>query len=242
MQNGYKRVCKSIRYKKMTKKCLCVLLLGLPLASQAIDKNNIRGVRYCEIILAKSRLTFSVYSTIGLNDCPKAAWQKITPAAIKQETGSYFVHLNGPRFMLMNGVRNTYFADNKVVSLGGLDMREAGVLHLSILDVMKGAVPYREHAVDRQTIWVYKAGYPVYELLGPQGQVFVMQSYSIEKRPLTEDQLVGLASVLKLPAGWHFRTGILKKDQEIIAIDNRAVVVQDNLLNTYQLATHDFLD
>ncbi len=221
--------------------CLFVLLLGLPLVSHSIDKNNLRGLRYCEIILAKMRLTFSVYSTIGLNDCPDMAWGKITPSSIKQETGSYFVHLNGPRFMLMNGVRNTYFVANQVVNLGGLEMREAGVLHLSILDLVKGAVPYREHAVDRQTTWVYKAGYPVYELLGPAGQVFVMQSYSIEKSPLTEEQLAGLGRVLTLPDGWHFRTGILKKNHDLIAINNRAVVMQDEFLNTYQLATNDFL-
>ncbi|HBI21309.1 MAG TPA: hypothetical protein DDY37_01765 [Legionella sp.] len=211
------------------------------MVSQSMDKDNLRGLRYCEIILAKTRLTFSVYTTIGLNDCPDAAWEKITTTSIKQVTGSYFVHLNGPRFFLMNGVRHTAFVDRNIVTLGGLEMREAGVLHLSLIDLMRGAAPYREHAVDRQTTWVYKVGYPVYELLGPQGQVFVMQSYSIEKSPLTEAQLAGLGDVLTLPHGWHFRTGVLKKDHYLTAIDNKAVVIQDNLLNTYQLATNDFL-
>ena len=238
MQNAF------ITFSRLNKTAISLfgLLLGLPMVSQSMDKDNLRGLRYCEIILAKTRLTFSVYSTIGLNDCPNASWEKITTASIKHETGSYFAHLNGPRFFLMNGVRNTTFVDRNIIRLGGLEMREAGVLHLSLIDLARGAVPYREHAVDRQTTWVYKAGYPVYELLGPQGQVFVMQSYSIEKRPLTEKQLGGLGEVLTLPHGWHFRTGALKNDRYLTGIDHKAVVIQDNLQNTYQLATTDFLE
>lgn len=90
-------------------------------------------------------------------------------------------------------------------------------------------------------MWIYDAGKPVYELIDPKGNVFVMQSYSVQKEPQTEQSLTQLGSKLKLPTQWRFKTGILKKAGTVQAIDNMAVVVQDDFLNTYQKATHDLL-
>ena len=68
-----------------------------------------------------------------------------------------------------------------------------------------------------------------------------MQSYSIKKSEQTERSLAELGAKLKLPKGWVFKTGILKQTEPVEAINNLAIVIQDNLDNTYQKATHDFL-
>lgn len=119
-------------------------------------------------------------------------------------------------------------------------MREAGILHLSLMDLFKNK-PYQSHVVHRKTTWVYQADKPVFELIDPNGQVFVMQSYSVQKYPQTMNTLTQLGAKLQLPKGWKFKTGVLNKPETIEAVNNKAVVVQDNFLNTYQKASHDFL-
>ena len=120
-------------------------------------------------------------------------------------------------------------------------MHEVGLLHLSIKDLVMGFVPYREHQVDRKTTWIYYAGKPVYELINPAGQVFVLQSYSIESTPQTEATLSDLGSKLKLPKGWVFHTVVLTDQGSVVAVNEHAIVIQDDFHNTYQLASYDLL-
>ncbi|CEK10781.1 hypothetical protein [Legionella hackeliae] len=221
---------------------LCFPLLCLPLTIYANQIEGLRDSRYCEILYSKSRLNLAVYNTIGLNDCPEANWGKITKECVKKETDSSFVKLNGPRYWMIDGMVNSQLVNPEKKVICGLAMREAGVLKLGITDLLTASEPYKQHQVDRQTTWIYKSGKPVYELIDPKGQVFVMQSYSTEKKPQTAETLEKLGTELKLPKGWQFRTGTLKQDTELKAIDNKATVIQDDFLNTYQLATHDFIN
>ena len=124
-------------------------------------------------------------------------------------------------------------------------MREAGILHISLIEGIKAKARsnphYHEWRVERKTHWIYEANKPVYELIDPEGHVFVMQSYSNQKNHQTEASLASLGSKLSLPAGWKFKTGVLTKQETLPAVNGVAVVVQDESLNTYQLAPHDFL-
>lgn len=198
------------------------------------QEENMRGLKNCEIILAKAKLSLSVYSTIGLNDCPESLWKSITTAKIKRETGSFFAYLNGSRYWVIDGYENHALVNSELKSMAGLPMREAGVVPLTLVDIIKGAAPYREHQVRFETTWLYKAGRAVYELIDPEGQTFVMLSYSVERRPLNEPNLARLGSQLTLPKGWHFKTAILNENLYLPTVNNIAVFIQDNLLNTYQ--------
>ncbi|WP_454785266.1 hypothetical protein [Legionella sp. WA2024007413] len=216
------------------------IVFMIPTFSLAAQKSHLRGERYCEIIVAKSISDYAVYNTIGLNDCPQKIWDKITPESVKKETGSTHVHLNGPRYWMIDGMQNSNLVNTHVKTFNGLTMREAGILHIPLKDLLLEA-PYRPLKVARKTTWIYEAGKPVYELIDPKGHVFVMQSYSVQKMPQTEQSLSQLSTKLKLPAKWQFKTGTLKKTETVQAIKDMAVVVQDNFLNTYQQATHDLL-
>lgn len=220
---------------------LSIILLFTPFLSQAVDKNHMRGTRYCEIIINKSLTNYAVYNTWGLNDCPEKIWEKITVEQVKKETGASFAHLNGPRYWVIDGLTNSNLINPSKKTIAGLELREAGVLHMRVLDLLRSNSPYHQHIVDRHTTWIYQSGKPIYELIDPKGNVFVMQSYSIEKSPQTSSSLAELGSKLALPKGWVFKTGTLNKSEILQAIDNHAVVVQDDFLNTYQLATRDFL-
>ena len=70
----------------------------------------------------------------------------------------------------------------------------------------------------------------------PKGQVFDMQSYSVQEAPQTEASLAYLAGSLALPAGWSFQTRTLDAPLTVTAVGGMATIIQDDLSNTYQLS------
>ena len=222
---------------------LSILLSITSFSSHAAEKMTIRGDRYCEIVFTESITTYKVYNTFGLNDCPAAIWNNINVNQVKKDAGSSFVHLNGPRYWVIDGYKHSSLINATPKTLGGLAMRETGILHLSAYDLLraKSGSHYQQWKVERHSTWIYEAGKPIYELIDPEGNVYVMQSYSTQKYPQTKESLTSLVSRLTLPTGWQFKTGDIKNREALHTIDNVAIVVQDDYLNTYQKATHDFL-
>lgn len=220
---------------------LVVGALLFSLCSEAGNRAHMRGTRYCEVILAKSPFTVEVYNTVGLNNCPKALWRTMSKEKIKQDNDASFVELNGPRYFMMDGFKNTSVLSKEKKSFNGMSMHLAGVLHVNMLERLY-ARAYQRHEVERHTTWVYNAHRPVYELIDAQGHVYVMQSYSVQYAYQTKKSLATLGNRLTLPKGWHFRTGLLKKAGEVVAVDNKAVVIQDEYKNTYQLSSRDLLE
>lgn len=217
-----------------------MVLVFLSPAATAGDMNNLRNQRYGEVLLGKGGLIipneFDVYNTIGLNDCPEALWSKLDPEKIKADTGVKMVKLNGPRYWTIDGLRNSTLVSKEVRNFGGIKMRHAGTIQLSLADKFSLGRPYAIHNVARNTTWVFKAGKPVYQLIGPDGSVYFMQSYSVQKQKQDVNSLPNLASKLKLPKGWKFRSEVLKNDTEVKAVNGVAHVVQDDFDNTYQLS------
>ncbi len=221
---------------------LGTLLLFLPFYSHAVDRDHLRGNRYCEIIVPKKLTEYAVYNTWGLNDCPAKIWNQITVDCVKKEMDTTLARLNGPRYWVIDGFENTTLINPKTKTICGLMLREAGILNINLSELLKSKSHYKQRAVTRTTTWIYQANKPVYELIDPTGTVFVMQSYSVQQTPQTEASLSQLGTQLELPDGWQFKTGVLKKTELLKAINNQAIVIQDNFLNTYQMATHDFLN
>jgi hypothetical protein len=216
-------------------------LLAMLSPSLAGEMMDLRDKRYCEILIGKGGIIvpkeFYVYNTIGLNDCPEDLWTKIDADKIKAEADARFVKLNGPRHWMIDGMTNTTLVSPEQRSFEGLAMRLAGILKLPLEDMIRPPKPYQRLTVERHTTWVYLAGQPVFQLIDGDGNVYFMQSYSLEKdASQTAQSLAQLGTVLTLPSGWSFRSLILKADYNLTALDNMATVTQDDLLNTYQLA------
>jgi hypothetical protein len=77
----------------------------------------------------------------------------------------------------------------------------------------------------------------VFELVAPGGDTYVMQSYAQIKDPkLTIGRLDSLGRRLKLPLGWRYRTRKLRHAL-VLTAKGKATILQDELQNTYQLAT-----
>lgn len=202
---------------------------------------SIRASRYCEVLvgfLSGSDVRIDVYNSFGLNDCPADAWAKVDPATIKAERAADVVVLNGPRHWTIDAFEKSALLDETKVTFGGIEMRKAGEINLPAAEAMAGNKPYVTRSVKRNTTVAFLSGKPVYELVDPTGRTFTMQAWSDQKEAQTEASLAALGSKLVPPAGWSFRTRTLTADLRVTAVDGVATVVQDELLNTYQLSSN----
>ena len=116
----------------------------------------------------------------------------------------------------------------------GLAMRPVATMRLRLLDLIEKRAFYVERTIHRTTDWTFLAGKPVYELVSPKGQVYVMQSYSqIVDPSLAYADLAALGSRLKPPKGWQYRSRTLTADL-VAPARGEAHIIQDELQNTYQ--------
>jgi hypothetical protein len=74
----------------------------------------------------------------------------------------------------------------------------------------------------------------VFRLVAPDGRRYAMQAYAqIIDKSLSYDDLPGLGARLKLPSGWRYETFLPESDL-VLGADGEAVIVQDDLDDTYQ--------
>ena len=204
--------------------------------------SDVRGQRYCEILLAKvtgTQVHVDVYNTFGLNDCPDAAWTAVNAPAVAADAAVTTAILNGPRYWMMNGFEGSAFLEPTPRTLGGIAMRLAGAIDLPLASVGGlGRSPYTPTSIQRSTTVRFDAGQSVFELVGPDAKVYELQSYSVQKVAQTQADLPTLGTRLTLPTGWTFRTRTLAQTLRIATATTGGVatVVQDDLGNTYQLS------
>ena len=199
--------------------------------------SNMRGVRYGEVLavyLRDAGLQAEVYGTQMLNDCPQELWEKLDATAIAAEMGAVFVKLNGPRYWLLDGLGTKVAVVDPVFrDFGGITMRRIATLDLGN-DAVVG--PYTIRHVNRGATFFWDAGAKVFELVDPSGAAYVMQAMCIGvDATLSIDGLDSLGSRLSLPAGWTYRVRILEEELVVDTTEQLAVVVQDELENTYTL-------
>lgn len=203
---------------------------------QMKERANLRGQRYCEILLVNQHglsAEAKVYNTLGLNECPDDQWNVLDAKQIAKEKGVSRAVKNGPRYFVMD--RNGLMSPaGGVEHFEGMDMGALATLELK-LKMLLNRQPYTENTVERESQYVYDAGKDVYELLAPGGTRYIMQSYSLEiDKTLNQEALTNLSSRLKLPKGWQYKAR--KLDQELVIRNSgsQAHVLQDNLQNSYQ--------
>ncbi len=199
---------------------------------------GMRGDRYCEVLLAsvvEGHLNAKVWNTYTLNDCPDAQWKALDAAAIKTERGALAAILNGPRYWLMDAIEKKPPPGAREETLfGELKMFLAATVDLG--PIPPNLAPYTERRVARETVFEFAKGGTVFELTDATGRVFVMQSYSQQNdAALGEADLANLGTRIKPPEGWVFGSRTLGDTLRVLAPNGDAVVIQDDLNNTYQL-------
>jgi hypothetical protein len=202
----------------------------------AASLGGLHDARYCEIIELKGappNARATVWNTIGLNKCPAAWWNAFDAGDLAQELGDTLVVLNGPRHFLMDSVTA---APGRVRSFHGQRLRKVAAIPIRTAADL-GRTPYTDRVIERDNTWRWQRGRRVYELVAPGGDVYVMQAYAQILDPsLTIGKLRTLGRRLDLPAGWRYRTRRLTHELAVGA-SGTATIVQDELQNTYQLAS-----
>lgn len=165
------------------------------------QSGDVFGQRYGEVLLIRmgeSGPEATVYNSFPLNDCPAELWDALDAEAITQETGAAAALLNGPRYWLMSRIGKDAAVEQPTRNFGGIEMLEQATVQLS----SNNPAPYTVNKVDRRAVFTFDAGRPVFELVDPEGQRWVMQTWSqIVDKHLTLDDLAGLGSRLTLPEG-----------------------------------------
>jgi hypothetical protein len=211
-----------------------VILTAAALAAATLG--GLHDARYCEFIVLKGappNATAVVWNTIGLNKCPASWWNAFDVGELTGELGATVVVVNGPRHFLMDSVSVPKVG--RVRTFHGQKMRRVATVPIKTAADL-AQVSYSDRVITRDNIWRWQRGRRVYELVAPGGDAYVMQSYSqIKDRSLSIGKLRSLGRRLDLPAGWRYRSRVLRKPLALGA-DGQATIIQDELQNTYQLA------
>ncbi|OBI97015.1 hypothetical protein [Mycobacterium asiaticum] len=201
------------------------------------QSGDLSGKRYGEVLLVtpgEAGPQATVYNSFPLNDCPDELWKALDPHAIATENGAATALLNGPRYWLMNRIEKNQQGPQIIKTFGGIDM----ILQATVLLSSMNPTPYTVNHVSRHTVFVFDAGQEIYELQDPHGHQWVMQTWSQVVDPdLSRSDLPKLGDRLKLPAGWSYHARVLKEELRIDTTTQSAQVLQDDLTNSYSLAS-----
>lgn len=96
-------------------------------------KANVRGSRYCEILVIKGNLTnlnAIVYNRLGCHDCPDEIWRSVDPKKLKDSLKAKSIAMNGPRVFMMDRIGQNNTPPPKV-NLAGIEMIERATVPVS---------------------------------------------------------------------------------------------------------------
>jgi hypothetical protein len=185
------------------------------------------------------------YNSLGVvDDVPDdefdARFRALDPAELQKEYGGDAVRFNGPRRFLADRFTAQAFDGGKLSRVGPLPMYLYGNFMAPNFDAFIAGkqTPYVETVSRRTTTWFFEPGSEVYELVSPEGVVYVMQSASLGVDPgNTVDKLPTLGERLALPGGWTYRARTLEEELVMRATyddDPPNSIVLDELENNYQ--------
>jgi hypothetical protein len=205
-----------------------------------IHVTNMRGTyRFCEVGLItgtdKANAVANIWNTTNTCDPTPQQFAALNVDKVARENHA----LKG----WLNPVRQWTFDEfwcyecGVVKQFGAIKGTWMGVVGAEAM--MKATVKgsYYPGYIYRNSKFKFNKGSQVCLLDAPDGEVFVMQSYTnhFDKR-ITKANLPKLGSILTLPAGWKYWTKVLDRDLVVSQTkhNNLAHVLQDNLHNTYE--------
>ena len=113
--------------------------------------------------------------------------------------------MNGPKFWMMDSQTVTF---GEKASFGGMEARWVATVDPAIIQGENE--PYTIYTPKKTQRMVYAKGRPVFELVDPDGHVYVLQAreeeFPIESLGTLGDQMN------QLSMGWQYRTRVLTED------------------------------
>ena len=186
-----------------------------------------RGLRYAELFAVGPEL-ITVYNSMGLSEAPPELWDALDAEAAAKQLQVGMVVKNGPHWWASDKATMRFGVD--VISVGGIGFRFAAKLPAFIARSGKLTPPvYTVVETNKEGELVYMAGEPVYELVSPDGDAYVMQSSNVEP-----SEFVALGERLTPAPGWQFRTRTLDEDLTV-ELDGKVKTVMDDFRDVYNL-------
>lgn len=184
-----------------------------------------RGLRYAELFAVGPEWIW-VYNSTGLSEAPPELWAATDAADAAAHLGVGMVIKNGPHWWAFDECDLMFAADD--VEVAGIGYRYCAKIPAFLAKSGNLEPPYYTVVeANKAGELRYFAGRPVYELVAPDGDVFVMQGSSVEP-----SEYATLEGTLTLADGWQFRTRVL--DEELaVSLDGAVSVVMDNFRNVY---------
>lgn len=171
----------------------------MTLTLQTLPKS--RGYQYCELVFNYGEKGNDIYSTSPLAQSRIDWWDKLDLQALAKDFGAKSVYKNGPQWWSMDEVG---VMASSPVKVAGVDMVFGAHLPPGTLGIPKYKV--FNPAKTQNLLW--KADKPVYQLVDPDGHVYILQGHKIP-----EKSLATLGERFKqLPAGWKYRVKVLSED------------------------------
>ncbi|MGH3300877.1 MAG: hypothetical protein ACRDOK_04160 [Streptosporangiaceae bacterium] len=210
------------------------------LPGREIHMQEMRGYRFCEVGLitgtSKDNAIANIWNTTGACDPTPEQFDALDAAAIAREDGALGAWLNPVRHWMFDRLDVREAGDDKAFE--GITGTWMGVVGAATLmeDTVQGSFDPGYIYRNNTFTFMFYRGSEVYLLDAPDGEVFVMQSFTRHRdSTLSEGDLAHLGGRLDLPGGWGFRAEVLDQDLSVSSnIDNLAHVLQDNLYNIYQ--------
>ncbi|MGD9853727.1 MAG: hypothetical protein AB7U20_02130 [Planctomycetaceae bacterium] len=182
-----------------------------------------RGFQYCELVFNYGDKGSDIYSTSPLAKADVDWWNNLDLDALAREFGAESVYKNGPQWWSMDAVG---VMASEPVPVSGVNMVFGAHLPPGTLKIEKYTV--FNPAKYQNLTW--KSGKPVYQLVDPDGHVYVLQGHKVP-----EEKLATLGERFeKLPEGWKYRVQVLDKDL-VMKLTPRAPIpsVQDEFDQIY---------
>lgn len=226
--------------RKIVVASVALMVIGMEMAAAACDlaadesSGSNDADRYCEIVATTLSGSMGIsrdYPTVGYNDCPADWWDAINVNKVAVDLNADQVIKNGPRYWVVDDL----FSYREPTEIIVVDGRNLGLVATVEFDSSTSTPPYAQSEVHRYTRYSYFAGTTIYQLTDPDGNVYVMQSYSVQKdTTLTRAGLETLGEVIDPPDGWSYSAKKLDRDF-FLCTNGLAYVIQDELGNSYQL-------
>ncbi len=175
---------------------------------EPVSLSDIRDMRFCEFVLIFDDHV-TIYNTSASNGCPEEKWQAMDTAAIASEHGAKAAELNGPKFWTMDAQTISLGATK---TFGGIEARYGATLPLSALGGDTGSAPYTPYTSAKNQTMTFKAGSPVYELVDPDGNTYILNAYGSD---VEGGDPANLVNQLSPAEGWTFQARTLAEDLSI---------------------------
>ncbi len=184
---------------------------------------NSHEYQYCELVFDYGDVGNDIYSTSPLAEADLDWWNNLDTEALAKEFGAKRVYKNGPQWWSMDEV----------------GVMASGPVPVAGVNMVFGAhLPPGTLAIPKYTIFspakfqnlTWKAGRPVYQLVDPDGHVYVIQGHKI---PLAELATLG-DKFQELPEGWKYRVEVMTEDLVMNLTPNKPIPsVQDEFDQVY---------